>query len=264
MVRPTATGSRPRPRARRACAGRRRAGRARCRSGRPSARRRRAGGRSACSSRAACARRGRAVTGTSRQPRTAQALLGGDLARCAASAARALGRRRRAGRPCRRRTRRPRGRSTSTTARRKASGTWVRMPAPSPTSGSAPVAPRWSRLRSAVERVLDDVVAGAPAHRRHEGHTAGVVLVLAAVQAGVGGLGGEARRRSRRITVLGVVRAARGTGHGKVRRGRLWPRLGRISPRPSPSCYLSRAIPHRWDSGSLCRAGSLAAGPGGP
>ena len=43
-----------------------------------------------------------------------------------------------------------------------------------------------------VEGVVDDVVAGAPPHRRHQGHTAGVVLVLAAVEAGVGGLGGEA------------------------------------------------------------------------
>ena len=41
--------------------------------------------------------------------------------------------------------------------------------------------------------VVDDVVAGAPPHRRHESHAAGVVLVLAAVEPGVGGLGGEAR-----------------------------------------------------------------------
>ena len=43
-----------------------------------------------------------------------------------------------------------------------------------------------------VEGVDDDVVAGGPPHRRHQGHAAGVVLVLAAVQARVGGLGGEA------------------------------------------------------------------------
>ena len=42
------------------------------------------------------------------------------------------------------------GSGNGATARRKASGTWVRMPAPSPESGSAPEAPRWSRLRSAV------------------------------------------------------------------------------------------------------------------
>ena len=36
------------------------------------------------------------------------------------------------------------------TARNSSSGIWVRMPAPSPVSGSAPLAPRWSRLRSTV------------------------------------------------------------------------------------------------------------------
>ena len=30
--------------------------------------------------------------------------------------------------------------------RRNASGSWIRMPAPSPCSGSAPVAPRWVRF----------------------------------------------------------------------------------------------------------------------
>jgi hypothetical protein len=42
------------------------------------------------------------------------------------------------------------GSSKPTTSRKKASGTWSRMPAPSPLSGSAPTAPRCSRLRSAV------------------------------------------------------------------------------------------------------------------
>jgi hypothetical protein len=42
------------------------------------------------------------------------------------------------------------GRSKSTTSRRNASGTCSRMPAPSPEFTSAPAAPRWSRLRSAV------------------------------------------------------------------------------------------------------------------
>ena len=42
------------------------------------------------------------------------------------------------------------GSSKSTTARRKASGIWVRMPAPSPVPASEPIAPRCSRLRSAV------------------------------------------------------------------------------------------------------------------
>ena len=42
------------------------------------------------------------------------------------------------------------GSSKSTTARRKASGICVRMPAPSPVPASEPIAPRCSRLRSAV------------------------------------------------------------------------------------------------------------------
>ncbi len=42
------------------------------------------------------------------------------------------------------------GSSKSTTSRKNASGRPSRMPAPSPESGSAPVAPRCSRLRSAV------------------------------------------------------------------------------------------------------------------
>ena len=63
--------------------------------------------------------------------------------------------------------------------------------------------------------VLDDVVAGASPHRRHEGHAAGVVLVLAAVEARVGGLGGEARRGHVRVTVLGgsQVRCGTQVGH---------------------------------------------------
>ena len=42
------------------------------------------------------------------------------------------------------------GSSKPTTARRKASGICVRMPAPSPVPASEPIAPRCSRLRSAV------------------------------------------------------------------------------------------------------------------
>ncbi|MDF2554571.1 MAG: hypothetical protein K0R60_466 [Microbacterium sp.] len=42
------------------------------------------------------------------------------------------------------------GSSNSTTARRNASGIWVRMPAPSPVPASDPMAPRCSRFRSAV------------------------------------------------------------------------------------------------------------------
>ena len=80
------------------------------------------------------------------------------------------------------------------------------------------------------QRVVDDVVAGAAPHRGHEGDAAGVVLVLAAVQARCRRAGRRSGRRSRRITVLGVVGPSQGTGHGKVRRGRPWPRPGRIPP----------------------------------
>ena len=45
------------------------------------------------------------------------------------------------------------GRSKSTTSRRKRSGTWTRMPAPSPELVSAPCAPRWSRLQRAPKAV---------------------------------------------------------------------------------------------------------------
>ena len=66
-----------------------------------------------------------------------------------------------------------------------------------------------------VEGVRDDVVAGTAPHRRHEGHTAGIVLVLAAVQARVGGLGGEAGDGHVASPSSSVV-GPRGAGHGKV------------------------------------------------
>ena len=39
---------------------------------------------------------------------------------------------------------------SASTARKNSSGIWVRIPAPSPESGSAPEAPRCSRFSSAV------------------------------------------------------------------------------------------------------------------
>ena len=42
----------------------------------------------------------------------------------------------------------------STTCRNRVSGIWVRMPAPSPVSGSLPLAPRWSRLHSATRALV--------------------------------------------------------------------------------------------------------------
>ena len=55
------------------------------------------------------------------------------------------------------------GSSKPATARRNASGTCTVMPAPSPEDGSAPAAPRWSRLRSAVSARLTIRWLGTPA-----------------------------------------------------------------------------------------------------
>ena len=69
-----------------------------------------------------------------------------------------------------------------TTSRRNASGTCIRMPAPSPELGSAPAAPRWSRLRRAVRAFGHDVVAGHAGQGRDEGDATGVVLVASVVE----------------------------------------------------------------------------------
>jgi hypothetical protein len=72
---------------------------------------------------------------------------------------------------------------SASTARRNASGTWVRMPAPSPVSGSLPEAPRCSRLRSAVRPCSTVSWRDAPGDVGQEGDAAGVVLVRRVVQA---------------------------------------------------------------------------------
>ncbi len=54
------------------------------------------------------------------------------------------------------------GRSKPQTARKKASGIWVRMPAPSPVSGSLPSAPRCWRLRRAVSALATTSWLGRP------------------------------------------------------------------------------------------------------
>ena len=75
------------------------------------------------------------------------------------------------------------GSSKSTTSRRKPSGIWTRMPAPSPTLASAPVAPRWSRWHSdAMPRSMMRWLAPA-VHVDDEADTAGVVLECRVVQA---------------------------------------------------------------------------------
>ena len=56
------------------------------------------------------------------------------------------------------------------------------MPAPSPELGSAPAAPRCSRLRRAVSALRHDVVAGDAGQGRDERHATGVVLVAGVVE----------------------------------------------------------------------------------
>ena len=108
-------------------------------------------------------------SGTSRQPRTCRPSSAAifSMPRAAAASASAsagqeadaggVGAGRRAGR-----SRRP--------SRRKRSGTWIRIPAPSPTFASAPVAPRWSRLQSDCEaRARRCRGCGAAVHVDDEG-----------------------------------------------------------------------------------------------
>src|SRR3954454_22640515 len=86
--------------------------------------------------------------GTSRQPRTVRP---SSAARRATSSTRATRSPASAGRKAMPTEYSPiGGRSKSTLARSRASGTWVRMQAPSPEFGSEPATPRWSRLCRAV------------------------------------------------------------------------------------------------------------------
>ena len=68
-------------------------------------------------------------------------------------------------------------------SRYSASGSWIRMPAPSPISLSAPTAPRWSRFSRIFSAWLDDGVALLALDVGHEADAAGVVLVGARIQA---------------------------------------------------------------------------------
>ena len=203
--------------------------------------RRRAGGRAACTSRAAAAdqvgRDGHVAPGED-----PQALLGGDVLDAGLGDARAR-RRRRAGRPCRRRRRPPAAGRHPSTARKKASGTWVRMPAPSPTSGSAPVAPRWSRLRSAsrawstmswpaVPRIVATMAtpqASCSCSRRYRPVSAGWAEKRATVTSHHRPRGRSAAEGDR--ARQGQARTALATSAEGYRQ-----RLA--------SCHLSRAIPH--------------------
>ncbi len=100
------------------------------------------------------------VTGTSRQPRTvrfssaAMASIRSTATACAVPSA---------GRKAMPTAYAPAsGSSNPATSRRNASGTWDRMPAPSPESGSEPVAPRCSRFRSTVSACSTRVWVASP------------------------------------------------------------------------------------------------------
>ena len=91
-----------------------------------------------------------------------------------------------AGTPCRRRIRRAPAASRPAwphPRRRNASGIWIRMPAPSPCSGSAPVAPRCVEILEDLQPLRDDRVAFLALDMGDEAHAAGVVLVARVVQA---------------------------------------------------------------------------------
>ncbi len=63
------------------------------------------------------------------------------------------------------------------TRRRKRSGSWIRMPAPSPCSGSAPGGAAVREVLEDRQRLRDDRVALLPLDVRDEAQAAGVVLI---------------------------------------------------------------------------------------
>ena len=121
-------------------------------------------------------------TGTSRQPSTVRPSSATivSIAACAFSAATSsVGQERR----CRRRSAPAGGQlEVDDGSRRKRSGTWIRMPAPSPVSASAPVAPRCSRLRQRAEAGAHEIVAAHAVHVGDERDAAGVVLESGVVE----------------------------------------------------------------------------------
>ena len=121
-----------------------------------------------------------------------EALLGGEAPRCAVTASGALGVVGRAGRRCPRRTRPAAGSSKSTTCAEELvghlgedAGAVADLRRRRPHRGARGCAGRSGRGR----RCRGPACA---AQRGDDGHAAGVVLVLAAVEPGVCGLGGEA------------------------------------------------------------------------
>ena len=178
-----------RPRARRACAGRRPAAPCRCPTSAPGGGgRRTAGGRPACS-RGRPARRSSAHTGTSRQPRTLRPSSAARDSIVATAAARVLLAGRQEGDA--RGVRAAGGeREVDDLAQERVGDlgqdaravTHERVGA-----GGAPVL----QVAQGGQGVVDDVVPGAAAHRGDERDTAGVVLVLGAVEPLVCWLCGE-------------------------------------------------------------------------
>ena len=119
------------------------------------------------------------------------------------------------GRPSRRRRSRPAGARSPRPRGGSGRGPGSRIPAPSPTFGSALVAPRWSRLQSDA-RPSSTMRWLAPAvHVDHERHAAGVVLEAWVVEA----LGG--RRRTH-----WAVHSRRSGGSGEWSRALRWDVIG--------------------------------------
>ena len=200
------------------------------------------------------------VTGTSRQARTRRPSLGGDLLDAGLGRGALVGVVGQVGHADGVRARRAAGRHPGRRGR-SASGTWVRMPAPSPTSGSAPVAPRWSRLRSASRAWT---TMSWPAVPR-------IVATRATPQASC-----SCSRRYRPVSAGWAEKRATVTSHHRPRGRRpLRDRARQGQARtalatsrkdiagPSSSCHLSRRYPTSWDSGSLHRDGSSRPGAGG-
>ena len=72
------------------------------------------------------------------------------------------------------------------------------MPAPSPTSGSAPTAPRCVEVLQDLQAIRDDVVRAAALQVGDEADAAGIVLVARIVEAG------QPHRRTSRLVAAGA------------------------------------------------------------
>ena len=92
-------------------------------------------------------------------------------------------------------------------------GICIRMPAPSPARGSAPTAPRCSRLSRMVKRVFDDLVRLAALDVGDESDAAGILVERRIVEAarrghaGIGGIGKAQARVDERCRRKRCVRA---------------------------------------------------------